>query len=267
MQTTSSNNSNEIVNFHVAATFKIANSFPGSWWNPLRWILIHTKPFFWLWLQHYRALLLEGRERERAAEQHGVRAGQLGFFAQRSWFFYIFGFHQWIKLLPKAWKSYWFDSDAENIIEQIQWNCEFPCGCDLLKFKLTSKILMKSAKVNFNSHRAILLTLAATLQGPTAERERERERERAAEGRATGVLCTKKLFFLHFWLAPMNKIAAQSWKKALPKIVSWKSYWFDSDAENIIEQIHWNCEFPCGCDLLKIQINFQDPDEIRYGDL
>ena len=49
----------------------------------------------------------------------------------------------------------------------------------------------------------------------------------------------------------MNKVAAQSLD------------WFDSDAENIVEQIHWSCEFPGGCDLKKIQINFQDPDEIR----
>ena len=33
--------------------------------------------------------------------------------------------------------------------------------------KLISRILMKSAKVNFNSHQAIFLTPAATLQGPT----------------------------------------------------------------------------------------------------
>ena len=56
------------------------------------------------------------REREKVAEQHGVRAGQLGFFAQRSGFSYIFGFHQLIKLLPKAEKQ----SVAKNsVLEKL----------------------------------------------------------------------------------------------------------------------------------------------------
>ena len=83
---------------------------------------------------------------------------------------------------------------------------------------------MKSTKMKFLFPPGPFLTLAATLQGPTAgrERERERERERAAEqhGVRAGQLrffAQRNRFSLLCWLSPMNKIGAQSLKKSVAK--------------------------------------------------
>ena len=81
---------------------------------------------------------------------------------------------------------------------------------------LTSKILMKSTKANFASHQAIFWTLA---QHYRALLLRERElRSSTGSGQGNWGSLHKEAVFLHFWLSPMNKIAAQSLEKATDSI-------------------------------------------------